>query len=115
LNRRLTGFGAAAAWLALITFLSLVPMTELPRVNVSDKFVHLVFYAVPTLLVAFGGLRGSALAAWAGLFAAWGAAVEVLQPILSNRTFDWFDMSANAAGAVIALLLATAFHKLRPT
>ncbi len=100
-----------------VTIMSLIPGQQLPSIGISDKIEHLVAYGGTTLLFAISGMRWRTLLLTALALTVWGAIIEVLQPTLSNRTFDWFDMAANTTGVLLALTL-TAIARLtalRPT
>lgn len=95
----------AVGCLLAIGYLSLTPLAELPEVPGSDKFHHLIAYA----LLAFLALltRKSARAAGAVLLAviAYGGLIELIQPYV-NRYGEFGDFLANAAGAILGGLLS---------
>jgi VanZ family protein len=97
-----------------VTIMSLIPGQQLPSIGISDKIEHLVAYGGTTLLFAISRMRWRALLFTAAALAAWGAIIEVLQPILSNRTFDWFDMAANTFGLLLALTLTAIARRTAP-
>jgi VanZ family protein len=83
----------------------------------SDKIVHTALYAILAFLVA-GTIdalahrwpaidRLSAIGRMALVFVAvclHGLLDEVTQP-LTSRTFDWWDLAADAVGAIVALVI----------
>ena len=87
-----------------ITYLSLLPANELPKLNVSDKVLHFVAYFIlATWFVGFIKTRwywllGSVLLIFSYV-------IEELQGLSRWRQFDWYDVLANGAGIVVALIL----------
>ncbi|MCF6345014.1 MAG: hypothetical protein L3J00_00935 [Thiomicrorhabdus sp.] len=94
-------------WLTLfilfvISFLSLLPLGELPEVAGSDKLHHFVAYAG---LFFFVALRKPKF--WWVLmlvFIAWGGAIELIQPYM-NRYAEWLDFLVNALGVLFGALV----------
>lgn len=102
--RRLWQLGLVA-YLGLICWLSLIPGPELPiDPGRFDKLWHAAGYAVAGFaLVPLW--RRWALLLWGGLgLAAMGFAIEVLQGLGGQRSFDAWDALANALGAGVGLL-----------
>jgi VanZ family protein len=103
-------------WLAItlfilfvITFLSLLPVDELPKVVGSDKLHHLLAYAGLMFWVA---LRKPKY--WLPLlflFMAWGGAIELIQPYV-NRYAEWLDFLVNSVGLLLGVLVGFMFRKL---
>lgn len=90
---------------ATVVVLSLIPL-DLDLRDHRDKLAHALAYF--SLSFWFGMLlegRGRQLMAALG-FAAMGVAIEFLQGLTDYRTFDVFDMVANAIGAAIGFGLA---------
>ena len=83
---------------------SLVPPPPYPTIEGSDKLVHLVSYG--TLAYWWGMLRPQQRHRWAlsGMFVALGVALEFAQGATGYRTFDVFDMAANAVGVLCGRL-----------
>ena len=89
--------------LALIAFLSLWPLDELPSVPGTDKTHHIIAYAVlmfPTALNKPNKWKLIGL-----IFIAYSGVIELLQPYV-NRSGEWLDMAANATGIICGLLFA---------
>lgn len=93
------------AYLLLITLLSLLPGSDLPKVKLfphADKVVHLAMYAGFTFLLFFNWPRYFAGWRWWLPFLAviaWGLAMEVLQGLgHQGRAFDLLDEVANVSG-----------------
>lgn len=98
----------AGGWaiVAAITWLSLTPSP--PRIDVAqgDKLGHFLGYG--TLMFWFCQLypgRGMRIAHATG-FAAMGVALEFAQGALGHRTFEPYDMAANALGVMLGWALA---------
>jgi hypothetical protein len=83
--------------LALITLLSLTPLSHLPNAPGSDKAHHLFAYAALSFpIAAKGGPKWMFLLPF---FILWGGTIELLQPY-ANRYAEWFDFAANSLGVV---------------
>lgn len=98
--------GAAMVLFVLIT--CLLPSSDLPSVDVNDKFEHFVAYA--GLALWFGGLtepRGYVrLFLWLAVL---GGGIEILQGTMNlGRDAEWFDFFADCTGALVGLLLCLA-------
>ncbi len=94
------------AWAALILIFSLTPSP--PGAGLlPDKVVHAAAYAALALLLR-RSLQASSLARPALLAVvaafAYGASVEVMQGLLPWRGAEWWDLGANALGAVAGAL-----------
>lgn len=88
---------------ALVVVLSLIPAPQLPDVGVSDKFEHLLAYAV--LMAWFGQTHGARLLPFLGLVFM-GAALEVLQGMTGYREMSAYDQIANMLGVCLGWLSA---------
>lgn len=114
-------FLPAAAWLAVITFLSVTPGVQLPKFQLfsTDKLAHAGAYALLVWLLAWGIWKWKARYANRGelvlafCFAAgYGALMEWVQgTFFPYRFFEYDDMLANAAGAFLAAILTNALCK----
>ena len=107
LSRRHRRIWFVLGWgmVATVVVLSLIPL-DVDLGEGRDKVAHFVAYG--SLSFWFGMLfegRGRQLLAAVG-FAAMGVAIEFLQGLTDYRTFDVFDMLANAIGAAIGFGLA---------
>lgn len=97
--------------LAVITTLSLWPMAELPSVPGTDKFHHLIAYAVLMFPTA---LRKPDKWPMLGLFfIAYGGAIELLQSYV-NRDAEWLDLAADATGVICGLVVAESINRIFP-
>ncbi|MDT8414740.1 MAG: VanZ family protein [Flavobacteriaceae bacterium] len=109
-------------WLVFLTVLSLVPV-KIPDQKLpsnSDKWVHVFFYFVLTILVYFNLIQRlkkkpqHILIIFAiGLSVVYGIIIEVLQVALTNyRSADFLDILANISGSLlasVAILLSTKY------
>ncbi|WP_435234345.1 VanZ family protein [Psychromonas sp. PT13] len=96
-------FAVTVFLLAVITFLSLTPMPQLPPVPGNDKIHHFIAYSVLMFSVA---LRRSKYWPAIGLFLiVWSGGIELVQPYV-NRHSDWMDLLTNCAGIVIGAVIA---------
>ncbi len=110
--------------LALITVLSLMPAQEFPQVDVqfADKWTHWVMYGFLTMVMGIETFRhwrrhtkkGTPVGCplrlrffYIALFSAvWGGLMELGQAYLTTtRHGDWWDVVANAFGALCALIV----------
>lgn len=99
-----------AMLLAVISFLSLLPLTELPKVPGTDKTHHVIAYAVLMLPTA---LRQPCYWLLIGLgFVAYGGVIELVQPYV-NRYGEWLDFLANTSGVIIGALFGKWLAKLK--
>lgn len=70
--------------------------------SVNDKLVHVIAYAILTVLGLMGRLKtGSVLF----ILLIHGALIESLQALVPYRAADWKDLMANAAGCVAASIV----------
>lgn len=94
------------ALVALIIFLSLTPSPPSIDVEQGDKLGHLLAYG--SLMFWFCQLYASRRSriAHAIAFAALGVALEFAQGMTDYRTFEYYDMLANATGVVLGWAIA---------
>ncbi len=90
---------------AVVAVLSLLPPDDLPSdLGLSDKLLHVLGYAVLGALGVLSGARWP----WALLaVVGYGLALEGAQGLLGYRSFEWADLVADAAGAVVGVLVAS--------
>ena len=104
------GNTTAAIWAAVVSFFSLQTREDLPKffLSVTDLFLHAGAYAGLAFALAIGRAQSNVWS-WRRLFAAFavGTALEVLQPLIAGRFFDWMDVLANAAGIFLGTVLAS--------
>ncbi len=94
----------AGFWLlwCVATLVMVLPSSELPEVDMSDKTEHLLaFFALMVLagLAYRDRLLLPVLAAW---LVAYGIAIECVQFFIPSRSFSVLDMVADAAGVLPA-------------
>ncbi len=98
---------SAVGWLLLAGVIvgSLVPGPALQGIDVSDKLMHAGAYF--TLMVWFAGLyRRHLYPVIAAVLLGLGGGLDVLQIFTETRSFDWYDVGMNAAGAPFGLGLS---------
>ncbi|HPF21958.1 MAG TPA: VanZ family protein [Hyphomonas sp.] len=101
--RRVAGFVTLAV-MGLIAVLSLLPPSDLPPVEGSDKLKHFIAYTALAMPMAVWTGRGRALLALL-LAAGFGLAVEVAQLLVpTGREFSLLDEGANILGAGLGTL-----------
>lgn len=103
----------------LITVLSLVPTSNLPKVHFewSDKFAHVIIYlGLAFIWLLFLQLKFRPLSSKVTIIVItsclfYGIVIEVLQQLLvSSRQADLYDVIANTVGILLGLLV---FEKLK--
>jgi VanZ family protein len=102
-----------------VALLCLGILPDLPSAGISDHTAHALAYGIQAGLLSAFFLSSrsrvvSALLA-AVITIVWGAVIEALQLVQSARSFEFSDLAANAAGAVVAIsivLVVTGLAKL---
>ncbi|KAJ2795899.1 hypothetical protein H4R20_005718 [Coemansia guatemalensis] len=98
---------ALTAWM---TVMAILGFTHLLRPPVSDKALHFVAFGVMGVLVFFSFQshipRAKAWTVTGGLMAVACFFSEVLQRILTTRSFQWSDIASNFLGALTFLFAA---------
>lgn len=104
------GNTTAALWAAVVSFFSLQPREELPRLflSITDLFLHAGAYAGLAFALAIGRAHVDVWS-WRRLAAGFavGTALEFLQPLVAGRFFDWMDVLANGMGIFLGTVLAS--------
>ena len=105
---RFPWFWWGCGWLliALVCLGSLLPPAPEMRVLVDDKILHATAYGVLTLWFSGLYVRGRNIAVIAVLLFFLGFVLDVLQGAVSSRTFDLWDVAANAGGILAAWMVA---------
>lgn len=108
------------AWMAAIYYGSAMSSVPGPAAAVSDTFLHMAGYAGLALLT----LRATARGRWAGvtigalamalvIATLHGLTVEWLQMYVPTRYAEWRDVGNDVLGALVALIPAWAWSKIR--
>lgn len=96
-------------WTVLMFIVCNLPASKLPKASFIglDKIVHFILFAGWTSLLLRSFRPTVAFAILTGL--AFGVLIELCQQLLPfNRTFDWWDVVADAAGIVAGLVIKSA-------
>ena len=93
----------------VIGLATLTPVEKLPDVSGSDKFYHLLSFAMLTFTIAM--VRPKAVWWILILSLIFGGAIEVLQPLV-NRSREFTDFLADACGAVLGILISSVLGRL---
>jgi VanZ family protein len=97
------------AWVAAIIWLSLTPSPPKVDFEQSDKLGHFLAYGSLMLWFCFLYTATKTRIGYAVGFVAMGVGLEFIQGMLGYRTYEVFDMLANAIGVLLgwaaALLL----------
>jgi len=105
----------AAFWFALCFAFVMASLPQPPTLNIdlSDKFMHMVAFAVLAGLIAPAYPRASLPVLFIGL-AAFGGMIEIVQSIPTlNRTPSLYDWFADIIAAGVVLMLVNAIRSLR--
>ncbi len=95
--------------LALISYLSLLPLDHVPEVMGGDKLHHFMAYAGLIFLVAWR--KPVYWWVWGIAFMVWGGAIEFIQPYV-NRHAEWLDFAVNTLGLLFGALLGEVCRKV---
>ncbi len=105
----------ALLWASAVTYLALTPLPDtLPPFPMFDKLAHLGAFGLLSLLLAIPTAMVRVKYAISLLIrlliipAIYGAALEIIQPLVSNRTGDPYDFLADLIGSGLAFLLVIA-------
>lgn len=106
-------------YILLITFLSLISLTNMPVIGVDfeDKIYHAFAYLVFVVL-CFNYLTRinvkNAIPKAIIFSISYGIIIEVLQKALNtNRTFDLWDILANVVGVLLGCIIIMSINKLK--
>lgn len=93
----------------LIVIAVLIPGKDLPDVNIGgyDKLIHMIMFAAWAVAVRYDSRRrplNFMIVLLTGI--AFSALTEVLQLLVEGRSFDLYDMAADALGLVVGLLVS---------
>jgi len=105
---------AGWAWAAAIVWLSLTPSPPEVDIAQSDKLGHLVAYGLLMFWFSQLYIQKRARIAYAVGFIAMGVGLEFLQGALGYRTYEVFDMYANALGVALGGALGWISPRLLP-
>lgn len=109
-------FIPALIWAILIGSLSLMPSSEIPKIDIwdflhVDKIGHAIFYMIMSALLCYGfldkNIKDETIYWISGLISIlYGIGIEVLQFYMSfGRAFEILDIIANISGAFIGLII----------
>lgn len=98
--------GLGGVLVAAVCIGSLLPANRYAGLEINDKILHFASYFV--LTVWFSGLYGrrAHYLLIAVIVAVLGAALDVMQSATATRYYEFFDILANAAGALVGLALS---------
>lgn len=109
-----------AAWMAAIYYGSAMSSVPGPAAAVSDTVLHMTGYAGLALLTLLATARGKwtgvtfgALAIALVIATVHGLTVEWLQMYVPTRYAEWRDVRNDVLGALVALIPAWAWSKIR--
>lgn len=111
-------YALAITWSLILLYLSISPGTGLPKFAFlqfpyADKLLHLIFYAIFSLLLTFS--RKPASNAYLFGFSVafgYGCLMEGLQEwVFTWRSGEWLDLVANFTGTITGLWLYKVINK----
>ncbi len=107
-----SSFYPSLIWVLIILVGSILPSTNVQNIEVSDKLVHFVFYAVFSFflfLLSHNVILGldTLIKKWIFVFTIGtivGLSIECVQyTLISSRSGEWLDILANSIGLVTTL------------
>jgi VanZ family protein len=104
---------AGWGWAAAIVWLSLTPAPPDIDIAHGDKLGHLAAYGLLMFWFSQLYIRRATRIAYAAGFIAMGIGLEFAQGQLGYRTYEVFDMYANALGVFLGWAAALVLPKLR--
>jgi VanZ family protein len=110
---RKAGIAAGWAWAAAIVWLSLTPSPPEVDIQHGDKIGHFVAYAWLMFWFAQFYQAQKSRIAHAVIFIALGVGLEYAQGELGYRTYEVFDMYANALGVLLGWAAALVLPRMR--
>jgi VanZ family protein len=99
----------------LILIAVLIPGRNIPSVGLAgfDKLVHIGMFASWTLALYYDfrnkSLRYPFVFVIGMLFSLF---TEILQVFIEGRTFDWYDLGADAVGIIVGIIMSKPILKL---
>ena len=118
---RQLNFLPSIGWAIILLFLLLSPRSQLPQTTINglDIIVHFLLYSIFSFLLirdqkAFYNILESKTL-WTGIFISvfYGTILEVIQPLVADRTTEFSDFLANFTGAVTGGVITMKFIKSR--
>ena len=108
----------AVIWTLLIFYLCLNDASDLPIVSIKniDKIIHFVFYFVFVFLwiKSINPISIYYFLMVVIVAIILGISIEFLQEnFTQNRAFDWYDIVANALGAITSFILVKSYHVIQ--
>jgi VanZ family protein len=101
------------AWVAAIVWLSLTPSPPKVDFEQSDKLGHFLAYGSLMLWFCLLYAEPKARIGYAFGFIAMGVGLEFIQGMLGYRTYEVFDMLANAIGVLLGWAAAMLVPRIR--
>ncbi len=102
------------AYIALIIYLSLMPVGQQMPVQIWDKAAHLLAYIGFTGIATLCTRSQRHFVLYLLGFTLFGVAIEIAQGMTPHRQFSYADMFANTLGVVAGYMIALLVNKLLP-
>jgi VanZ family protein len=115
-----TSFVPALIWLLFIIVGSFMPSSNVPKIAVSDKGIHFIFYAIFAFLLyfplrvntkrSFTLVNTSIIVLLVGFTL--GAVVELIQHyFIVGRFGEYLDIVANTIGLLVGVLISEVYNR----
>ncbi|MCK5825293.1 MAG: VanZ family protein [Ichthyobacteriaceae bacterium] len=124
-KNKIYGIVPVLLWIGAITFMSLLPVKEIPQgiLTVSDKIIHALIYCVLTSVIylyLFSGNKTDVLKFQKHFFIKaavisfmFGIGIELGQSYMDlGRSGDVFDVLANVSGIALSLFIVYIVHNV---
>ena len=102
-------------WVLFIALLTLLPGSAFPGISWNfleiDKMVHITVFGILTILGGVFFFKKNRNAIWKNIFMSfliaslYGTALELLQSLVPERSFDYADLAANYAGGALGIVI----------
>ena len=92
-----------------IIVISFLPLKGPETISHLDKVVHFLIYFIHAFSFLQISKRIKTIVIWGIIL---GISIEILQPIISTRFFDYFDILANILGSFAGGLLALKYNRV---
>ena len=114
-------------WAVLVAVVTLLPNSQMPDIRFDlwalltfDKLAHSLVFFVLSFLCIIGFIKQSRYAYlrfYAPKFSlliclSYGLVLELIQPIVSDRTFELLDVAANSIGTLLGILFFYIIYKI---
>ncbi len=108
-------------WVLTILILSFLPSSSIPKVDIwsPDKIVHVLIYLTLSLFLGIaiyqsrGKINQKAFILNIIGCISFGCGIEIFQPILTDRYYEFYDIIANSAGTIVGSMIVNLLFNQR--